>query len=76
MVLHVSDDGSGMEPEVLERVFEPFFSTKFTGRGLGLAASLGIVRGHRGAIQIDSKLGQGTRVRVYFPAADAHAATG
>ena len=76
VVLHVSDDGSGMEPEVLERVFEPFFSTKFTGRGLGLAASLGIVRGHRGAIQIDSKLGQGTRVRVYFPAADAHAATG
>ena len=75
VVLHVSDSGQGMEPDVLERVFDPFFSTKFTGRGLGLAATLGIVRGHRGAIQIHSTPGEGTRVRVFLPtAADAPSA--
>lgn len=71
VVLEVSDDGTGMEPSVEERVFDPFFSTKFTGRGLGMAAVLGIVRGHRGAIRIDSTPGEGTRVRVFLPAADA-----
>ncbi|MBN1773844.1 MAG: PAS domain S-box protein, partial [Deltaproteobacteria bacterium] len=52
--LEVVDDGPGMPPEVQERVFEPFFSTKFAGRGLGLAAVLGIVRGHRGAVGVRS----------------------
>jgi signal transduction histidine kinase len=48
-------------------MFEPFYSTKFTGRGLGLAAVLGIVRGHRGTLQVESALGAGTVVRVYLP---------
>ncbi len=63
----VTDDGAGMSAELLSRVFDPFFSTKFTGRGLGLAAILGIVRGHRGAIRIESEPGVGTRVELLFP---------
>ncbi len=65
--LEVKDDGCGMDPETRARVFEPFFSTKFTGRGLGMAAVLGILKGHRGAIHIESGRGRGTTVRVYFP---------
>lgn len=67
--LEVADDGSGMSPEVTDRMFEPFFTTKFTGRGLGMAAVLGIVRAHDGAIFVDSKEGKGTTVRVLLPAA-------
>jgi two-component system cell cycle sensor histidine kinase/response regulator CckA len=66
--LHVEDNGSGMSPETLERIFEPFFSEKGAGRGLGLAAMRGIVRAHRGAIAVDSQPGRGTRFTVVFPA--------
>ncbi len=65
--LEVADDGSGIPDDVLARIFEPFFTTKFTGRGLGLAAVLGILRGHRGALVIDTEPGRGTTFRVYLP---------
>jgi PAS domain S-box-containing protein len=68
--LEVSDDGSGMDPDTLSRLFEPFFTTKFTGRGLGMAAVLGIVRGHNGAIHVRTAREKGTAIRVLFPVTD------
>jgi PAS domain S-box-containing protein len=73
--VEVTDTGCGMDPETQRRIFEPFFTTKFTGRGLGLSAVLGIVRGHQGTLQLESRPGEGTTFRVWFPAApDAGAA--
>ena len=71
--IEVADSGIGMPPDVLDKIFDPFFSTKFIGRGLGLPAVLGIVRGHKGAIQVDSIPGKGTTFRVFFPASPARA---
>ena len=74
VALEVVDTGCGMDEVTLANIFDPFFTTKFTGRGLGLAGVLGIVRGHRGTVQITSQLGQGTTFRVLFPCTDRVAA--
>ena len=71
--LEVEDNGPGMTAETQAKIFDPFFSTKFTGRGLGLAAVLGIVRGHKGGLQVSSETGKGTTFRLFFPAARATA---
>ncbi|KAG9397427.1 HISTIDINE KINASE [Carpediemonas membranifera] len=64
--VRVADTGCGMPVEVRERMFDPFYSTKFTGRGLGMATVKGIVDTHHGAIEIDSSVGSGTIVTVFF----------
>jgi len=63
----VEDRGSGMSPEILKRAFDPFFSTRFTGRGLGLPAVRGIVRAYSGKLLVDTAVGRGTRVEVWLP---------
>ncbi|MEZ4594029.1 MAG: PAS domain S-box protein [Chloroflexota bacterium] len=67
VLLEVSDTGRGMDEATLNRIFDPFFSTKGTGRGLGLAAVMGIVRGHHGSVRASSRLGQGSTFQFLFP---------
>jgi two-component system, cell cycle sensor histidine kinase and response regulator CckA len=66
-LLQIRDTGHGIKTEVLARIFEPFYSTKFVGRGLGLAAVLGIIKGHQGGIRLESEEGKGTRFDFIFP---------
>jgi PAS domain S-box-containing protein len=70
--LEVSDTGAGMSAETIAHIFDPFFTTKSSGHGLGLAATLGIVRSHRGGIAVRSTVGEGTSVVVYLPVADGN----
>ena len=69
--VEVADRGPGMPPEIVERAFDPFFSTKFLGRGLGLSEVLGIMRAHRGAVRLTSTLVAGTSVQLFFPARES-----
>lgn len=75
VVLEVTDSGKGMTQDTLDRIFEPFFTTKFTGHGLGLAACLGIMRGHGGAIEVMTSLGTGTTFRLAFSPMEGTAAS-
>jgi PAS domain S-box-containing protein len=65
--LEVDDNGSGMDDETKQRLFEPFYTTKFSGRGLGMSATLGIITAHKGALQFSSELGKGTTFKVFLP---------
>ena len=69
--MEVQDSGIGMSEATQASMFDPFFTTKFTGRGLGLAAVSGIVRGHKGRMELDSAPGKGTTFTVFFPAVEA-----
>lgn len=71
VVIHIRDNGCGMDADTQKKIFDPFFTTKFTGRGLGMSAILGIVRGHHAALQMQSSVGQGTQFSIYFPAVNA-----
>lgn len=76
VALTIHDDGVGMDGQTLAKIFDPFFTTKATGRGLGLAAALGIVRSHKGGLQVFSTLGSGTTFKLYFPASVSLATNG
>jgi two-component system, sporulation sensor kinase E len=71
VVIAVVDDGPGMTESVRERIFQPFFTTKFTGTGLGLAITRSLVEQHGGRIDVDSELGRGTTFFVMLPDRDA-----
>jgi two-component system cell cycle sensor histidine kinase/response regulator CckA len=73
-LLQVTDTGCGMSQETLNRIFDPFYTTKFAGRGLGLAAVLGVIRGHHGGVSISTEVGKGTTFDVVFPMAKVSAA--
>jgi PAS domain S-box-containing protein len=67
LCMEVTDTGCGMDDETKRRIFEPFYTTKFVGRGLGMSAVLGIITSHKGALQFTSQPGHGTTFKVYLP---------
>jgi two-component system sensor histidine kinase PilS (NtrC family) len=67
LIIEVIDSGPGMPPEVKEKIFEPFYSTKESGTGLGLATVDRIIYHHKGKIEVDSQVGRGTTIRVHVP---------
>jgi two-component system, cell cycle sensor histidine kinase and response regulator CckA len=67
LTITVSDTGEGMDKDVIERMFDPYFSTKFTGRGLGLAIAMGVIRRHHGAVFVESTPGEGSRIELLLP---------
>ncbi|HSM61924.1 MAG TPA: MASE1 domain-containing protein [Longimicrobiales bacterium] len=71
VIVTVEDPGVGMEPQSIGKIFDPFYSSKGPGRGLGLAATLGVVRSHSGALMVESEPGWGTRFRIALPVARA-----
>ena len=71
ILLEIRDNGTGMDQATLSRIFDPFYSTKATGHGLGLSATLGIIRTHHGGLCVKSQLGEGTTFIVLFPVAEA-----
>jgi CheY-like chemotaxis protein len=73
--LEVTDTGCGIPPQDLEKLFDPFFSTKFTGRGMGLPVVLGVVRSHNGFVTVESALGKGSTFKVFFPLSSETLAT-
>ena len=68
--LEVTDTGCGIEEKDIEKLFDPFYSTKFTGRGMGLAVVLGLANSHKGVITVDSKPGKGSTFRLFFPVSE------
>ncbi len=71
--LNVTDNGCGMDEGTKRRIFEPFYTTKFSGRGLGMSAVLGIIMAHNGALQLTSQQGEGTTFKVYLPVQSSEA---
>ncbi len=71
VAVRVQDSGAGIDAETRARIFDPFYTTKQTGRGLGLAAVLGVVRGHRGGLRVSSTPGEGTTFEAFLPAGTA-----
>jgi signal transduction histidine kinase/CheY-like chemotaxis protein len=75
VVIEVADTGEGMDKDAIEKIFDPFYTTKLVGRGLGMPVVLGIISGHKGAINIESKPGKGTKFTICLPSSGKASST-